>query len=107
MSMDKPTLHETLHEYLLHRGSSVATLDLVNELEAAIAAAIREAAPEKRKLYEPVTKHEVKEGGAATIDLLMDKKGSLIFIQDNGYNQAIDEYTASLTARLGIEKETE
>jgi hypothetical protein len=56
----------------------------IDEAEAAIATAIREATPEK--LFE------------------LPHIGTL---RNQGYNQAIDEYTASLTARLGIDTDKE
>lgn len=51
-----------------------------------------EAMPEKRELFEPVTKRPVHDiGEKVGIDLDADTKGSLKFIQDNGYNQALTE----------------
>src|SRR6187549_2774553 len=44
--------------------------------------------PEKRKLIEPVTKREVGDNDRVGIDLDADTKGSLVFIQDNGFNSA-------------------
>lgn len=58
-----------------------------------------EAGLEKRQLVEPVTKREVTDGDIAGIDLDADPKGSLKFIQDNGYNQALLEVKALLNKK--------
>lgn len=51
----------------------------------------------KRDLVEPVTKRPVKHvGDKVGIDLEADLHGSLKFIQDDGYNQAIDCYDEAL-----------
>jgi hypothetical protein len=75
-------------------------LEFIAKTEAAILAwhntQLKKAIPEKRKLFEPVTKRPVGPGGKAMIDLLADREGSLIFIQDNGYNQAIDDLLTNL-----------
>lgn len=62
-----------------------------------------EMLPGKRKLIEPVTKRPVTEiGDKVGIDLDADIKGSLKFIQDNGYNQALSDMEAKLKL-LGAE----
>jgi hypothetical protein len=66
---------------------------------AAVTAELRALVPEKRRLFEPATKREVLPGGKAMIDLSADKKGSLMFIQDNGFNQAIDKIISNAKER--------
>lgn len=64
-------------------------------------AEILEELPEKRKLVEPVTKRPVDNlGDKVEIDVDADMRGSLIFVQDNGFNQALDEITALIRKRM-------
>jgi hypothetical protein len=55
------------------------------------------ATPEKRTLYEPVTKKEIGPGESGMMDLNKDQRGTLVFVQDNGYNQAVDDIVAAIT----------
>jgi hypothetical protein len=64
-------------------------VQLFAQQKAALLKRLEEKGPEDRQLVEPVTKREVKTvGDKVGIDLDADLKGSLTFIQNNGFNQA-------------------
>lgn len=99
--------------YLQNQGGSVkfqmssedATIELMQLLAAqnnATYEAVMEAIKD-RELYEPVTKRVVKPDDKAMIDLAKDQRGSLVFIQDNGYNQACAELRQSIAKIFGKE----
>ncbi len=100
---------QTRKFYVADQGQLEAIMEAVEQaFQAQRSAVIREAMerlPVNRKLYEPVTKREVGPGGSATMDLGKDQKGTLVFVQDNGYNQAVDELRAALQAMLNTPTE--
>lgn len=72
------------YDTLFHSQLDLYRQELLEEIEG-----------KKRKLIEPVTKRVVADiGDKVGIDLDADTKGSLVFIQDNGFNQALDEVKA-------------
>lgn len=54
------------------------------------------AKPEKRELAEPVTGRPVSYGDKVTVDVEADPKGSLIFVQNNGFNMALNQYEQNI-----------
>lgn len=84
-----------------YRGLNNVTKDVQTYVNSKLLA-LKESMPEKRKLFEPVTKRPVNNiGDKVWIDIDADLKGSLAFIQDNGYNQAIDTVTALIDGVIG------
>lgn len=81
----------------------------LNEAKQALLTLMREIVaegkPEERELIEPVTKRIVTHGDKVGIDLEADTRGSLKFIQDNGYNQALRDYERRLREMIGGENE--
>lgn len=64
---------------------------VIAQHDAALKQKLLEALP-KRDLFEPITKRKVAAvNDLVRIDVDADRKGSLVFVQDNGYNQAIDK----------------
>lgn len=77
-------------EYIVEAKTAIQSH--IKSLLAAERQAIK-AAVEKRELVEPVTHRIVTEvGDKVGIDLDADLKGSLKFIQDNGFNMALDQF---------------
>lgn len=70
-----------------------AITSLIKELVA-------EAKPEKRELIEPVTGEPVSSGDKVTVDVEADPRGSLIFVQNNGYNMALNQFEQNLLKEL-------
>ena len=70
-----------------------AIISLIKELVA-------EAKPEKRELIEPVTGKPVSRGDKVTFDVEADPRGSLIFVQNNGYNMALNQFEQNLLKAL-------
>ena len=61
---------------------------------------VAEAKPEKRELIEPVTGKPVSRGDKVTFDVEADPRGSLIFVQNNGYNMALNQFEQNLLKGL-------
>lgn len=74
--------------------------ELVTEL---LKSALLECVPEERELIEPVTKRKVTTGDKVGIDLDADTRGSLKFIQDNGFNQARQQVLDNIERLFGGE----
>lgn len=76
----------------------------IDQTQQSIKQDLLDLLPEKRKLIEPVTKRLVNNiGDKVGIDLEADTRGSLKFIQDNGFNQAIDQLRQAIIAYCGGE----
>lgn len=80
----------------------LATVDVNTLIATQNTALLKEllGATRERVLYEPVTNRIVNTGDKVGIDLDVDTKGSLKFIQDNGYNQAVTEFTKVINSKL-------
>ncbi len=100
-------LTEPLRSYGLNQNQLGFFYDKFQAQRSAVIREAMERLPKNRKLYEPVTKREVGRGGSAMMDLGKDQKGTLVFVQDNGYNQAADEARAALQAMLNTTMEKE
>lgn len=72
----------------------------IDEYVAQILQTVANHLPEKRKLIEPVTNREVSDNDKVGIDLDVDTRGSLVFIQNNGFNQAIQEMKDILEGKV-------
>lgn len=93
--------HKRWFDYYEERFEALLTKELQRERDRILA-----ALPQKRTLIEPVTKRVVTErGDKVGIDLDVDRNGSLIFIQDNGFNMALDQVTKAINNKEGGENE--
>lgn len=83
-------------------GSNRADAELTDEILALYRQQLEgvKAAAKKRELFEPVTNRLVSDGDKVGIDLEADQRGSLKFIQDNGYNMAVDDVHGVIDAEI-------
>ena len=104
--MDK-TLITILEDNSLTEGTDAKMTEIgwerfgenIQDSKSALQELVKECIKTKRELVEPVTKRTVTDGDKVGIDLDVDLKGSLKFIQDNGYNQAIEDISKALRER--------
>ena len=61
---------------------------------------VAEAKPDNRELIEPITGKPVSRGDKVTFDVEADPRGSLIFVQNNGYNMALNQFEQNLLKEL-------
>ena len=76
------------------KGAEIHTVK--QALTSLIKELVVEAKPEKRELIEPVTGESVSSGDKVTVDVEADPRGSLIFVQNNGYNMGLDQFEQNL-----------
>lgn len=76
-----------------------SVLELFDSCRAKERAEILALIPDNRELYEPVTQRMVASGDKVGIDLEVDPRGSLKFVQDNGYNQALNQVRSAIEKR--------
>lgn len=80
----------------------IAYYDALKKIDQCYYKLITERMPKKLELFEPVTKRLVGDGDGVTVDLGVDVDGSLMFVQNNGFNVALSEVHAVLKELFGV-----